>query len=377
MDFGWTEEQEMLRRTARDFLAKECPKSLVRAMEKDEAGFSPELMRKMAELGWTGLIFPEEYEGGGGEFLDLVILIEEMGRALLPGPFLSTVLLGGLTLLHAGSEEQKRAFLPGIAQGEKVLSLALTEPSARFDAAGVQLRAVRDREEYCLSGTKLFVPDARAADGLLCVARTAERGDPTDGLTLLLVDGKSPGLSCIPLRALSADRPCEVDFQDVRVPVQNVVGEVDRGWEVVSWTLERAALAECAWMVGGAQQVIDMTVNYSKERVQFDRPIGSFQAIQHKCANMLTEIDGARYITYLAAWKVNAGLPASQEISMAKAWVSEAYRRACLEAHQIHGGIGFTEEHDLGLYLRRARRAELSCGDASYHRERLAQLLGL
>ncbi|MDP6559796.1 MAG: acyl-CoA dehydrogenase family protein, partial [Candidatus Binatia bacterium] len=339
MDFGLTEEQEMLRRTARDFLGKECPKTVVRAMEKDEKGYSPEMLRKPAELGWTGLVFPEEYGGSEGSFLDLAIILEEMGRALLPGPFISTVVLGGLPILYAGSDEQKKTFLPRVAEGDLNITLALTEPNARYDAAGVEVKASREGDGYILSGTKLFVPGAHTADYLLWAARTRE-SQSEEGITLFLVDTEDPGLSCVPLPTISSDKLCEVTLQNVKVPLTDILGEVGRGWDVINWVLERAATAESIWMVGGAQQVLEMTTTYAKERIQFDRPIGSFQAIQHKCADMVVEIDGARCIAYLAAWKLSEGLSASLEVSMAKAWVSEAYRNVCFQAHQIHGGIG-------------------------------------
>jgi len=377
MDFALNEEQEMLRKMSRDFLENECPKTLVREMEEDEKGYSPELWKKMAELGWMGLVFPEEYGGEGMNFLDLTVLIEELGRALVPGPYLSTVVYCGLSILAAGTDEQKREFLPKIAKGDLTLSLALTEPSATWDAAGVTVAAVPEGVDFVISGTKLFISDAHVADYLLCVARTKESGDKEDGITLFLVDAKSPGISCTPLKTIASDRQFEVVFDKVRVPRKNMLGEPDRGWAVIKEMLPQAMLAQCALMVGGAQQVLEMTVNYAKERVQFGRPIGSFQAIQHKCADMAIDVDGCRFITYQAAWKLSEGLPCALEVSMAKAWVSEAYRRTCVEGHQIHGGIGFIKDHDMQLYYRRAKASELMFGDADYHRELVAQQIGL
>jgi alkylation response protein AidB-like acyl-CoA dehydrogenase len=377
MDLGWNEEQEMLRKTARDFLAKECSPTVIRAIEEDEKGFSPELYQKMADLGWMGLVFPEEYGGGGGNFLDLIALLEEMGRYLVPDTFVSTVIHCGLPILAAGTEEQKQTFLPQISEGKIIMTLALTEPSATYDPSGITVEAKPDKEDYVINGTKLFILNAHIADYLICVTRTKDTPDKKDGITLFLVDSKSPGISCTLLKTIASDRQCEVNFNNVRVPKKNLLGEIDQGWPILSKTLEQAAIAECTFMLGGAQQVLEMTVNYAKERIQFDRPIGSFQAIQHKCANMLIDIDGAKYITYQAAWRVSEGLESSREVSMAKAWVSEAYQRVCLEAHQIHGGIGFTKEHDLQLYFRRAKKSELVFGDANYHRELVAQHLGL
>ncbi len=377
MDLDFTEEQEMLKTMARDFLEKECPKTLVREMEEDDKGYSPGLWKKMADVGWMGLVFPEKYGGMEGNFLDLAVLLEEMGRALLPGPFFPTVVLCGSLILAAGSEEQRQEFLPKIASGEMILTLALTEPSARYDAASISVRAVAEKDEYVIDGIKLFVPDVHVADYLLCVTRTKEGAAPEDGITLFLVDARSPGITCTLLKTIAGDKQCEVVFDKVRVPKKNILGELDRGWPVVEKTLEQAAVAKCAEMVGGAQQVLEMTVAYAKERVQFDRAIGSFQAIQHYCANMATDVDGMRFITYEAAWKISEGLPVAMEAAMAKAWASDAYRRITALGHQIHGGIGFTKDHDMQLYFRRAKAAEVTFGDGDFHREAVAQQLGL
>ncbi len=377
MDLGFSEEQEMLRTTARDFLDNECPKSLVKEMAEDEKGYTTELWKEMAELGWMGLTIPEEYDGMGMTFLDLVILLEEMGRACLPGPFFSTVVLGGYTILEAGSEEQKKELLPKISAGDLILTLALTEPSGSYEPDAITVKATPKNGEYVISGTKLFVPDANVADYLICVARTKEGASPEDGITLFLVDAKGPGITTTLLKTIAGDKQCEVVFEDVKVPKGNILGELDKGWGVVEKVLAKATVALCAQMVGGAQAALEMSVNYAKERVQFGRPIGSFQAIQHYCANMLTDVDGSKFITYEAAWKISEGLPATMEVSMAKAWVSEAYRRVTLLGHQIHGGIGFCMDHDMPLYFKRSKAAEPTFGDADFHREMVAKQLGL
>ena len=371
MDFSLNEEQEMLKTTARDFLERECPISLVREMEEDEAGYSLELWHKMAELGWLGLVFPEEYGGSGGDFLDLTVLLEEMGRSLVPSPFVPTVVLCGLPILAAGTKEQKHNFLPQIAKGEPILTMALTEPSACYSAQGIETKASPENSDYIISGTKLFVPDAHIAQYLLCVVRTE------DGITLLLADAGSPGIRCTPLKTLASDRQFEVIFDKVRVPQKNTLGNRGEGWELVEETLRQAAVAECALMLGGTRRVLEMTVDYVKERVQYGRPIGSFQVIQHKCADMAIDVEGARYITYQAAWKLSQGLPCVQEVSMAKAWVSEAANRTCLWACHLHGAIGYTQEHDVQLYLRRIKAAGLTFGDTIFHHEIVAQHLGL
>lgn len=376
MDLELSEDQKMLRATARDFLAKECPKQFVREMEQDEKGYSPQLWLKMAQLGWLGLPFPERYGGGGGSFLDLVILLEEMGRACLPGPFLSSVVLSGLPILAAGSEEQKQQFLPAIARG-KIFTLALTEADGSYEAASIKTRAAPDKDDYVIGGTKLFVPDAHIADYLLCLTRTKEGSSGAEGLSLFIVDAKNPGISYTPLITIASDKQCEVVFGKARVPITDILGDLDQGWEVVEKTLQYAAIAKCAEMVGAAQQVLEMSVDYAKQRVQFDRPIGSFQAIQHHCANMLIDIDGMRYLAYQAAWLLSEGLPAAKEVAMAKAWVSQAIRRVTALGHQIHSGVGYTMDHDLQLYFRRGKAAEVLFGDANFHRELIANQLGL
>lgn len=377
MDLGLSEEQEMLKTSARDFLQKECSKQLVKQLDESDTGYSPELWRKMAELGWMGLIFPEKYGGSGGSFLDLIVLLEEMGHNILPGPFFSTVVLCGLTILASGTEEQKRELLPKIANGEMILALALTEPSASYDAASIKAKATAHNDDYIINGTKLFVLDANVADCILCVARTKETKNPEDGLTIFLVDAKSPGIKCTLLKTLARDKQCEIVLDNVTLPKKNILGKLDQGWPIVKDTLQKATAAKCAEMVGGAQAALEMTVKYAKERVQFNRPIGSFQAIQHYCANMVTDVDGARFITYKAAWELSEGLPATKDVAVAKAWTSEAYGRVTLLAHQIFGAIGFTMDHDIHLYYRRAKAGEIMFGDGDFQRATVAQELGL
>jgi len=377
MDLGLSEEQEMLKKSAREFLRGECPKQLVRRLDESDEGYSVELWRKMAELGWLGLVFPEKYGGSGRSFLDLAILLEEMGYNIVPGPFFSTVVLGGLTILAAGNEEQKMEFLPRIARGEMILSFALTEPAASYDAASVKTEAIAGNGEYVIKGTKLFVLNANVADCVLCVARTRKTENPEDGITVFLVDVRTPGLKCTLLKTLARDKQCEIIFDNVTVSEKSIVGRRGQGWPVVKDILQKAAVAKCAEMVGGAQAALDMAVNYAKERVQFGRPIGSFQAIQHYCANMAMDVSGSRFVTYKAAWKVGEGLPAALDAAIAKAWVSEAYGRVALSAHQIFGAIGFTMDHDLHLYYRQAKAAEIIFGDADFHRTAIARELSL
>ena len=377
MDLGLSETQQMLKNSAREFLAQECQPTLVREMEEDAKGHSPQLWQKMTGLGWTGLAFPEEYGGAGGDFLDLAILIEEMGRALVPSSFFSTVVLGGLTVLDVGNTEQRQDLLPNICQGQIIMTLALTEPSASFEPSGIQVGARRDGDDYIIDGTKLFVPDALVADGLIVVARTSENEEPTSGITNFLVPTTSLGVNISPLDTVADDKQCEVVFDQVRVPESAILGEVDMGWPIVERAMQRAAAGKCMEMLGGAEAVLDLTVEYAKQRVQFGRPIGSFQAVQHQCAEMATQVECCRYVAYQAAWNIADGGSSGTPVSMAKAFISESYRKVCAIAHQSHGAIGFTKDHNLQLYTRRARAQEVAFGDASYHKERVTQALGI
>ena len=371
MDYVLNEQQQMLKKTARDFLNTECPRSLVKRMVSDEKGYPQELWHAMAELGWMGLAFPEKYGGTGGSFLDLAVLLEEMGRACLPGPFFTTVVLAGMIILEAGNETQKQELLPQIAEGKLIVTLARTEPDGGYCPDKATMRAVADGNSYIISGTKLFVPYAHLADYIICVAKT------TNGVTLFLVNNMSPGISYALLKPIDGDKQFEVIFDKVKVPKKNILGKEGQGNIQLREVLRKAAVAKCVEMVGGAQQVLEMTVDYVKDRKQFGLPVGAFQAVQHHCANMLTDIDTSRFISYKAAWKISENLPCAMESSMAKAWVSDAYKRVAKLGHQSMGGVSLMEDHDMPLYSKRAKSAELTLGDADFHREVVAQELGL
>ncbi len=378
MNYELSQELQMLKDAAHNFLSKECTGTFVRQMAEDAKGFTPELWQKMAELGWMGLLFPEKYGGSEGKFLDLAVLLYEMGYACLPGPFFSTVVLGGLLLLEAGSDAQKENILPAVAQGKKILTLAWAEKNGTYSFQGIETKAEPRGDHYVLSGTKLFVPDAQVADILICVARAGgaqEKG--AGGLSLFLVDRKSPGLTIQRLPSLAGDKQCEVIFDQVRIPHTNLLGELSHGGPILEELLLHAAVAKCAEMCGGGQKVIEFAVAHVKDRVQFDRPVGSFQAVQHHCSNILTYLETSKFMTFQAAWKISEGPAYEKEAFMCKAWVSDSYRRLVALAHQVMGGMGFMEEHDLHLYFRQAKAAELAYGDADFHREKVAQVMGL
>jgi alkylation response protein AidB-like acyl-CoA dehydrogenase len=372
MDLSLSENQQMLKKTAREFIEKEYPWQKVRDIQESAPGFAPETWRQITGLGWLGLPFPEPFGGAGGDFTDTAVLLEEIGRGLLPSPYTSTVVHCGMPILQFGTDEQRKDILPKIVSGQRIMALALTEADGQIAPASVQLKAARSGNAFVINGAKLFVRDANVADWLLVVARTAQGRTSDQGITLFLVDAKSPGVKITMLRSAAQDRQCEVAFQDVRVPKEQVLGGLGQGWPIVQWLLQRATLAECAELVGVTQKVLDTSIAYAKSRVQFGRPIGTFQGLQFKVADMVTDVDGARFITYYALWKLSTGQPCDDDIARAKIWVSDASRRVVREGHQIHGGIGFIKEHFLYLYFRRAKTGELMWGAADTHRQKLA-----
>jgi alkylation response protein AidB-like acyl-CoA dehydrogenase len=379
MNFGFNDEQELLRSTARKFFDNECPSTTVRALMEDSSGMTPELWKKLAEQGWLGLIAPEEHGGMALGIVDLVVLLEEMGRAVVPGPFFSTVLLGGLALLEAGSDAQKKAWLPKICSGEARATLAWMEPSAEMGAAGITLQAAAKGSGFTLSGTKLFVHDAHTADVIVVAARTASGQDPEEGISLFLVPTGTPGLTVTLLPTMDQTRKlCEVTLTNVSLGGDAIMGAPGAGWKPLARVIDRATVGLCAEMCGGAQKVLDMTVEYAKIRQAFGRPIGSYQGVKHRAADMLVDVENSKSITYYAAWAMDEGVPEGPlAVSMAKAYVSDAYRRVSGAGIQLHGGIGFTWEHDLHLYFKRAKGSEFTFGDATWHRERVAQLVNL
>jgi len=376
MDFAFSEEQEMLRRSARDFLAKECSSKVVRKLMESSDTYDEGLWKKVAGLGWTALGIPEEY-GGVGTFLDLVVVLEEAGRALMPGPFFATMGLAVPAIIEAGTEAQKQEALGAIAQGSARATLAFTEPSGRWDAGSVTLTAKPSGGGWQLDGVKQFVPDAQAADFIVVAART--RGEGEDGISLFLVKGRPKGMTITPLKTLDQTRRWnEVRFDGIKLDADSLMGAGDKAWPHLKRALEWATAALCAEMVGGTQKVLETSTEYAKTRHQFGKPIGIYQAVSHKLADMLVLSESGRSATYYAAWAVDADAPdRSLAASMAKAYVSDAYRKVAGDGIQVHGGIGFTWEHDMHLYFKRAKSSEVTLGDATYHRELVAQSLDL
>jgi len=312
--------------------------------------------------------------GSGVNFLDLTIILSEMGFCCFQGPFFSTVVLGGLAILEAGSEPQKANILPELSEGKHLLTLACTEKDASFSPGGINMTADLNGDEVILSGVKLFVPYAHVADTIICAARTS---DSKNGISLFLVDSKPEGLTIKPLDTHAGDKQFEVIFDKVTLPKANLLGELDGGWPILQSIFLRAAVAKCAEMSGGADKVMKLVVPYTKGRKQFGKPIGAFQAVQHYCADMLTYTDSIKLLTQQTAWKISQGLPFELDASMCKAWVSDSFRKLVAIGHQVVGGFGFMEEYDLQLYFKQAKTAELMMGDADYHRECVADEMGM
>ena len=376
MNFAFSEEQEELRRITRQFLESKSPESEVRRLMETTEGYDPAVWAQMAnELGLQALTIPERYGGQGFSYVELTVVLEEMGRALLCAPYFSSVVLAANTLLHSGDEEACKNLLPGIASGETIATLATTEPNGRWDASGIEATATQDGDGWRIDGTKMFVIDGQLAD-LLLVAARSDPGEGAEGVSLFSVAGDAEGLTRTPLSTMDQTRK-QAKLELSAVP-GTLVGTRGKGWDVLERVLDLAAVALAAEQVGGAQFVLEMAVQYAKDRVQFGRPIGSFQAIKHKCADMLLEVESAKSAAYYAAWcaaELNDELP--EVASLAKAYCSEAYFHAAAENIQIHGGIGFTWEHPAHLYFKRAKSSELLFGDPAYHREQLAQRLGI
>ena len=376
MNFAFTEDQEALRETVAQFLASKSPSAEVRRLMETTEGYDEAVWKQMGEqMGLQGLHIPEEYGGQGYSFVELGIVLEEMGKVLLCAPYFSTVCLAANAILNAGDEGQKKELLSGIASGETIATLAFTEPAGRWDADGIAMTYEGDGGAYRLTGEKLFVVDGHTADLVVVVARRAGTSG-TEGLSFFTVRGDADGLTRTALETMDMTRKqAKLEFSGVEA---DLLGEEGAGWAALSKTLDQAAVCLSSEMVGGAQQVLDMSVEYAKVRVQFGRPIGSFQAIKHKCADMLLEVESAKSAAYYAAWAAaedNDELPTVA--SLAKAYCSDAYFHCAAENIQIHGGIGFTWEHDAHLYFKRAKSAEIYLGDATYHRELLAQRIGI
>jgi len=365
-------EQDMLRSASRDFFDRQCDLTKVSKLLATDAGFSTDMWRQMAELGWHGVLVPEHQGGIGLSMLEMAVLAMEIGAAAFPGPFFTSSIFSTLLLAEAADDRWHSALLPGMAAGERVATVAYCGESHHFQAAGVPFNARRAEGGWVLSGRALFVPYAHIANTLIVAARVED-----DRISLFVIDQDRDGVAVEGLETIASDKLCVVTLDGVQVPDDSTLGPAGEGWDILDAAMKKAAVAKSAEMVGGGRAAMHMAVEHARIREQFGHPIGSFQAVQHHCANMLTYLESATLITWKAAWLVAEGRECDAEVAICKGWTSDAYRKLVALAHQVMGGVGFIEETGLHLYFRHAKASELALGSATYHREKLAQAVGL
>ncbi|MGV8057360.1 MAG: acyl-CoA dehydrogenase family protein [Smithellaceae bacterium] len=361
MDLDFTSEQTLLRDTAAKFFVNNSPYAKVREMEESEAGCDMTLWASLAEMGWLGVLFPEEYGGYGGQFIDIAIILEEMGKMVFPSPFFSTVIQSGLAIVEGGTEEQKKTLLPQIADGSLIMALAQYEADGSYDPRQFQMKAEAVGDGYILNGEKLFVMDANVARTLIVAAKTKE------GLSLFLVNADTPGITIKKMATIGKDNNCAVAFKNVKVSGKDILGTAGKGAEALERMNTRGAVAKAAEMLGGCKAAIDITADYAKQRIQYGKPIGGFQAIQHFMANMVVEYDTNLNYLYRVVSMIDEGEDFAAHSSALKAGVNEAYKFISERAVQIHGGIGTTRECDISLFYRKAKASEYICGNSDYH----------
>ena len=370
MDLDFSEEQEVLREMVRGLCAEYAPLDVVRQMEDDPTGHPPEFWKQLGELGLLGIGIPEAYGGGEQSMLESAIVYEEFGRALAPSPHFVSCVMGAGVLLEAGSDDQKQAWLPRIASGEAILTPAWIEPGRGQGPRGVGLRAEPDGDGFRLSGVKRHVLFASSAARLIVLART---GDAPEDIDLLLVDPGAPGVRLTQQRSLASDTQYDVELQDVRVAAGDRIGAAGSGWATWSRVMQDGIILLAAQAVGGAGRALEITVQYAKDRTQFDKPLGAFQAISHYLADAATCIDGARTLAYEAAWARAQGRPVEKLAPMAKLFACQTYRDVTAMAQQVWGGVGFTLEYDIQLYFRRAKQLQITWWDTRYLEDRVAE----
>jgi alkylation response protein AidB-like acyl-CoA dehydrogenase len=375
MDLGLTEDQELLKSTASNFVQQEYSKETLVELEKTSTGITSELLRKAVDLGWFDILIPEDYGGSGRSFTDTAVLFEELGRGPVFGPHFSSGVLGALTVMQAATEAQKQVILPRVAAGEQMLAVAVTEPNHGWLPEKIQLQATRQNGNYVLNGVKLFVHDAQIASHLVCAVRTGA-GNGSSGISLLLIPKDTPGVAVRTLPGWSSQVD-EVRFDNVQVPVEALLGDAEgQGWEAFDAAAMQAIPILCAYKVGSCQQVYEMSVEYSRTRVQFGQPIGRFQRVQDHIIGIVNNLDAARWTTYEALWKLDSNRAAASSIHLAKAVTSEAYLRVCAGGHEVHAGVGVISEYGLTLHTQRSRTLYHLLGDAKLHRRRMTDALG-
>ena len=370
MDLSLTETQQMLKQAVEDFAERDAPIATLIDLQQTDRGFSDEIWSTAGELGWLGMLIPEQYGGSENELTDAAVLFEALGKGAIPGPFLSAAFSAEL-INRLGSDEQKQDYLPRIATGDIICAVAMTEPDYQWGSAGVRMRPQEDGEDFVLDGEKLFVYDGHVADYIITAVRT---GDNDDDISLLIVDATASGVTARPLEGFTSSE-AGVSFANVRVPRSALLGGTNAVAAGLHQALMRVTLLLCAYQVGGAQAAFEMSVQYSRDRVQFGRPIGRFQFVQNHIVQLVNHLDSARWTTYEALWKVDEGQDAEAAIHLAKAVTSDGYRQACDYAHEVHAGTGVMREYGLTLYTRLSRSLFHALGDPRYHRKELAKLI--
>ena len=372
MEFDLNEDQIILQDSIRKFFEKEVSKDLIRESMINDKGYSPEIWKKMAELGWMGILFEEEYGGFGGAFLDLAIIFEEMGRAAFISPFFATIVLGSLLIQDHGSKKIKQSILPGISDGSIISTLAIFGKAGFYDKDELGLSAEAVDDGYVINGSAFFVPYAHIADHMICVTKTSS------GITLFIVDTKADGLEIITLHTITGKaHDCVVNFKNVLISADKIVGEIDKGWEYMEALFPKINTLLSCQCIGGMQEVLRFTLDHLNQRVQFGKPLAALQVVQHYCSDMFIKSETSRYPAYRAAWLISDGLECKKDASIAKSWCSEAYKDVTKIAHQVTGAIGFTDEYDLHLFSKQAKTIELLFGNGAFHRAVVADEMGL
>ena len=372
MDLSLNEHQRMLAQSVRSFMERRAPRSKIVALQRSELGYEPETWKTIAELGWLGLLIPERYGGGGASLTDAAVLYQEFGRGPLPGPFFSSSVLSALVLLEAGTEEQRRHFLPAIARGEQIFAVAITEPARSWGPQGIAMTAERHGGRYRLNGVKLYVSDSVAATHLIVAVRT---GPAPDATSLLVVDKNNKGVSARLLPGFIGWQ-AEVTLDNVEIPVEGLLAaRENEGWAALTHAMQRALPLLCAYQVGSSQAIFEMSVEYSQTRVQFGVPIGRFQRVQDHIIRLVNHLDAARWTTWEAIWKLDTGRPAAASVHLAKAVTAEAHIEACNAAHEVHAGIGSSLEYGLVPHTQLSRTLFNYLGDPKWHKRQMSAAL--
>ena len=374
MDVLPGEEEQMVKNLAREFLEAECPPSLAREMEKDNLGYPPELWKKISDLGWFGMSLPESYGGQGLPLSYLGLISEELGRVIAPVPFHSTM-VAALTIAADGTDQQKQSILPHISSGDMILTWAFQELNPKLNPESIRTTATETDGGYVINGTKMFVDNYVAADKILVTCRTSPATERSSGLSMFIIDTNLSGMIETPLVTIAKDKQSKVTFEEVKISKDALVGELDQGWNIAVDMLDRGTALLCAQMVGAARKDIEIGIEYAKNRVAFGRPIGAFQSVQHMCADMTIWVDGAQMLTYEALWKMDEGIPASVDVSQAKAFCNDKCQAAVRSSQVLHGGMGFMMEFDLHLWYRRVCAWTMRLGTSFEHRARVSKAL--